>query len=412
MTIQQIREMRNDKARELRNHYDNNKHAWGGKDGENQKRYETLADQIGDLDLRIENEERSLNIEAATKLGQSERAAAAGLSLDESVEGERAALLAFMRGGYEGLNASQREMAAKREREFRATMSTTTPSQGGYTVPRLLAASLIEAMKTYGGMREVSTVISTDTGATLDYSTTDATAEVGEIVAENATVASADPTFGIKTIGSFKYSSKDVTVPFELLQDTSINLEAHINARLAVRIARILNQHLTTGTGTGQPEGIVTAATLGKTGATGQTVTIKFDDFVDLEHAVDPAYRQLGKCRYMFHDSTLKAVKKLVDGQQRPLWLPSIAGGAPSTINGYQYTINQDMAVMAANAKSVLFGDFSFYTLRDVMAVQLFRMTDSAFTRKGQVGFLAFSRHDGKLIDVGGAVKYYANSAT
>ena len=67
---------------------------------------------------------------------------------------------------------------------------------------------------------------------------------------------------------------------------------------------------------------------------------------------------------------------------------------------------------MAANAKSLLFGDFSHYVIRDVMAVQLFRMTDSKYTEKGQVGFLAFMRSGGAMVDVGGAVKAYQNSAT
>ena len=67
---------------------------------------------------------------------------------------------------------------------------------------------------------------------------------------------------------------------------------------------------------------------------------------------------------------------------------------------------------MAANAKSILFGDFRKYVIRDVMDLTLFRMTDSAFTLLGQVGFVAFMRSGGNLIDAGGAVKYYANSAT
>ncbi|MNJ81282.1 Phage capsid family protein [compost metagenome] len=67
---------------------------------------------------------------------------------------------------------------------------------------------------------------------------------------------------------------------------------------------------------------------------------------------------------------------------------------------------------MAASAKSILFGDFNRYKIRDVMQVLLFRMTDSAYTKKGQVGFLAFLRSGGRLMDVGGALKYYQNSAT
>ena len=70
------------------------------------------------------------------------------------------------------------------------------------------------------------------------------------------------------------------------------------------------------------------------------------------------------------------------------------------------------MAAMAANAKSILFGDFGKYLIRDVMDVTLFRMTDSAFTLKGQVGFVAFCRSGANMVDNGGAIRHYANSAT
>src|SRR5690606_20919331 len=156
-------------------------------------------------------------------------------------------------------------------------------------------------------------------------------------------------------------------------------------------------------TGVGQPTGIVTAATVGANADAAAAIT--FDELIDLEHSVDPAYRQAGRCRFMFHDSTLKAIKKLKDDQNRPLWLPGVAVREPDTVLGYAYSINQQMPVLAAEAKAVLYGDFSRYLIRDVLAVSLSRLTGSKYTEKGQVGFLAFSRHDGNLIDVGGPVK-------
>ena len=100
----------------------------------------------------------------------------------------------------------------------------------------------------------------------------------------------------------------------------------------------------------------------------------------------------------MFHDTVLKSAKKLKDGNQRPIWVPGVSGEAPAEINGYGYTINQDMAEPAAGVDSMLFGDFSKYLIRDVMDVTLYRFSDSAYTKKGQVGFLAMLRTDGKTI--------------
>jgi HK97 family phage major capsid protein len=69
------------------------------------------------------------------------------------------------------------------------------------------------------------------------------------------------------------------------------------------------------------------------------------------------------------------------------------------------------MAVPAANAKSIIYGDFKKYIVRDAMSVSLMRFDDSAYASKGQVGFLAFIRSGGNLMDTA-AVKYYAHSAT
>ena len=89
-----------------------------------------------------------------------------------------------------------------------------------------------------------------------------------------------------------------------------------------------------------------------------------------------------------------------------------LAGPMPDTLLGYTVTINQDVATMAANAKSILFGDFSRYTIRDVMGLTLFRFDDSAYIKLGQIGFLAWMRAGGTLTDGGEPIKYYQNSAT
>src|SRR3546814_11896145 len=78
--------------------------------------------------------------------------------------------------------------------------------------------------------------------------------------------------------------------------DSSIDGESFVRSRLGTLLGRITNKHCTTGTGGSQPNGLITAATVGKTGTTGQTLTVIYDDLVDLEHSVDPAYREGGNC--------------------------------------------------------------------------------------------------------------------
>jgi HK97 family phage major capsid protein len=92
------------------------------------------------------------------------------------------------------------------------------------------------------------------------------------------------------------------------------------------------------------------------TGATGQTTSVIYDNLVDLVHSIDPSYRNQN-CKFMLADATLAAVRKIKDTQGHPLWQPSVQAGVPDSLLAYPVVINQDMPVMAASAKSILFGD-------------------------------------------------------
>lgn len=314
----------------------------------------------------------------------------------------------WLRGGDRALNAEEWGVV-------RNTMSTTTQSQGGYTVPTEVAKEVADALKAYGGVRSVADVIATSGSNPINFPTSDGTSETGELIAENTTASGADPSFGVVTLTTYKFSSKIVAVPFELLQDSAVDMEAFIRMRLATRLGRVQNTYFTTGTGTSQPNGVVTAAASGKVGLTGQTVSVIFDDLVDLVHSVDSGYRNLGNCRFMMNDSSLKVIRKIKDSSNRPVFIPGwdgLAGPMADTLLGYPVTINQDVAVMAANAKSILFGDFKFYKIREEMGATIFRFDDSAYVKLGQIGFLAWVRAGGNLADVGGCLKYYQNSAT
>ena len=245
----------------------------------------------------------------------------------------------------------------------------------------------------------------------------------GSVVYNNAngyinivTATGADPSFGTVALNVFKASSKIVAVPYELLQDSTIDIEAFVAGRLAARLGRITNTGYTVGTGSAQPNGIVTAASTGVTAAnsSSQVTAITYDSIIDLIHSVDPAYRAR-RCTFMMNDASVKVIRKVKDGQSRPLFVPGyevgVPGGAPDTLCGYPIVVNQDVAVMAASAKSVVFGDLASYYIRDAMEVTLFRFTDSAYTKLGQVGFLGWMRTGGNLLDTA-AVKLFVNAAS
>jgi len=291
--------------------------------------------------------------------------------------------------------------------EIRAEMSTNVPAEGGYTVPTYVADRWIDALKAYGGMREVSTILSTGYGNEINYPTSDGTSEEGEILAENAQASELDPSFGMVALNTFKYSSKSVAVPIELLTDAAFNMEAFIDERLITRLGRITNKHFTVGTGNKEPMGIVTAAEQGKITTSSE---LNYDDLIDIQHSVDYAYRESSACAFMMHDLTVAAVRKIKDQYGRPIFVPGYqyegVGTMANRLLGTRVVTNDNMAPIGADAKCILFGDFSRYIVRDVREMMMLRMTDSYYARRGQVGFLIMSRHGGNYVDAGGAVKY------
>lgn len=397
--LQAERERRNALAKETRNILDQNPGATWNDD--HQRNYDEKVAEIERIDASIERHQKVMDLTA-----EREFSAQGGRDRDPEVMPAAKLFDKWCRVGDQGLSAEE-------ARAIRNTMSTTTGSEGGYTVPTTTAGVILDALKTYGGMRSVAEVIRTSGGEAMSFPTSDGTSEKGEIIAENASATAADAAFGTKSLPVYKYSSKIVTVPWELLQDSSSDIEGFIRNRLQQRLGRITNDHFTTGSGSGQPNGVVTAATVGVTGAVSATAAITYDNLVDLEHSIDPSYRSNAK--FMFHDDMLKLIRKLKDSSGRPIFVPGYEqgnpGGSPDRLLNRDIVVNQSMAAPAVSAVSIAFGDFSYYKIRDVMAVTLFRFTDSVYTSKGQVGFLAWMRSGGNLVDVGGAVKTFKHGA-
>ncbi|MFF8659467.1 phage major capsid protein [Streptomyces huasconensis] len=388
---------------------------------EDRSAWEEALAEVETLSQEIETEERHARLSAVdytqvvaangdTEEAEEARARHGG---EEGVTAYSNAWRSWLRDGTQDLTSEERNVLRSGwvdGKELRA-QGVATGAAGGYVVPPEFRAKMVETMKFYGAMRQVAEVITTATGATLPWPTNDDTANVGAILGENTQVTEQDVTLGQQDIGAYMYTSKLVRVSLQLLQDSVLDFETWLARKLGERIGRIQNTHFTTGTGTNQPEGVQTNAVIGKTGGTGQTTSVIYDDLIDLVHSVDPAYRNSGRVQFMLADSTLGSVRKLKDTQNRPLWEPSVQAGVPDKVVGYSYIVNQDMPAMAANAKSILFGDFfAGYLIRDVSDIQTLRLSER-YADFLQVGFLAFARTDGTPQDTA-AIRAYRNSAT
>lgn len=329
---------------------------------------------------------------------------------DEGKEREKryaGAFVTYIRSGMAGMSDEDRGLLQQRfsqlpsdHPEVRA-LSAITGVAGGFAVPQGFIATVETAMKDYSGvLKSKATILPTDTGADLPYPTVNDTNNEGEQVEENQATGEGDVVFGQIMLKAYLFSSKLVLLPIQLIQDTGVNVEALISRILGERLGRICNRRFTTGNGANQPQGIVTGATVGKTAAAVAAIT--YDEMIDLQHSVDPAYRQ--GAEWMFHDLTFAALRKLKDSDGRPIWMPALssgmAGGAPGLLLDAPYIINNNMAQMAASARTVLWGQTSKYHIRHVRNLVLVRLTER-YAEKMQVGFFAFMRCDGRIVDAG-----------
>lgn len=412
MSLQKIKELREKRAKLVADAQAILKQESMSK--EDESKFDRMMAESDQVKAEIDRHERAQA--ADRELGQrlDQRAGREHISVDQAQDEEKrlnAAYLNYLRFGVAGCSDEERAILSTRyvadprmgnSMGVRAAQGVGSGGAGGYTVPDEAMRPIVEAMKAFGGMRAVATIVPTLSGADLPIPTDNDTAVEGEIIAENNDHNDGDITFGQVVLQSFLYSSKVVKVSRQLLQDSSVDLNVYIGRKLGQRLGRIQNRHFTTGDGTSKPRGIVTAATQG--GATTASATaVSYDEAVDLMHSVDPAYQQNG--RWMLNFTSLGVIRKLKDSANMPVWAP-MANGMPDTILGRPYVINQNMPDVASAQKAIIYGDLSNYHIRDAGNVILLRL-EERYAEKLQVGFLAFLRSDGDLVDAGtNPVKY------
>jgi len=357
---------------------------------------------------------REAKIADAEKRAVEARRPVAGDSVDAGVElipaEYREVFAKVICGQRSELNADELQVLKRGASDFR-TQTGGSNTAGGFTVPTTLKDEIVKSMLAFGPMysEDIATVFTTSSGNPMKIPTVNDTLSVAAAHAEGQPVvdnSTKDVTFGQKSLDAYAFDTDFIRWSWELDMDSIFSMEQLLAALLGERLGRIANNRLTVGTGTNEPNGIVSASTQGVLSNSDAAIT--FDEILDLEHSVDPAYRGSPKCRYMFNDQTLLAVRKLKDGDGNYLWQQgNVVNGAPSSFNGRPYSINQSMAGIEANKLPMVFGDFSKYYVRKVGAPVIGVMTERFWPDMGVAGLIRF---DGELGDTA-AVKHLAMSA-
>lgn len=148
-----------------------------------------------------------------------------------------------------------------------------------------------------------------------------------------------------------------------------------------------------TGDGTGKPTGLLTSGETGVTTASASAITA--DEIIDLYHSLRTPYRK--KAVFLANDSTVKAIRKLKDGNGQYLWQPGLQAGQPDTILNRPIHTSIYAPEIESGNSIMLFGDLSYYWIADRQG-RSFQRLNELYAKNGQVGFRIFQRVDGKLI--------------
>lgn len=277
--------------------------------------------------------------------------------------------------------------------EVMNALQVGTETEGGYLVPDEYERTLVQALEEQNIFRQLAHVIHTSSGdRKIPVVASKGTAQW---IDEEAQYPESDDSFGQVSIGAYKLATM-IKISEELLNDSVFDMPSYIATEFARRIGAAEEEAFFTGNGTGRPLGILAAtggAQVGVTGAKADAVT--FDEVMDLFYSLRSPYRR--NAVFIMNDATVKALRKLKNGNGDYIWQPSVTAATPDTILNRPVYTSGFMPTLAAGAKTVLFGDLNYYWVADREG-RSFKRLNELYAPTGQVGFLASQRVDGKLI--------------
>lgn len=277
--------------------------------------------------------------------------------------------------------------------EVMNALQVGTDSEGGYLVPDEFEHTLVEALEEQNLFRTLAHVIQTSSGdRKIPVVASKGTASW---VDEEGAIPESDDSIGQVSIGAYKLGTM-IKISEELLGDSVFDLESYISREFARRIGNKEEEAFFTGDGKGKPLGILAktgGAEVGVTAAGAAAFTA--DELFDLFYSLKAPYRK--SAVFLMNDTSVKALRKLKDSNGQYLWQPSLTAATPDTLMGRPVYTSSFMPAMEAGAKSVLFGDLSYYWVADRQG-RSFRRLGELYAPTGQVGFLATQRVDGKLV--------------
>ena len=375
MTILELREKRAKAWEAAKAFLDSHRNDKGVLSAEDDAAYTRMEQEITDLGREISRMERREALDAQLNLPVNQPLTGKPLNGRETAKTGRAT--DEYRQNFWDMMRSKTPMP-----QVVNALQIGTDSEGGYLVPDEYERTLVEALEEENVFRQLAKVIRTSSGDTRYLRV--ATKGTASWIDEEGAYLESDDSFGQVSIGAYKVGTM-IKVSEELLNDSVFDLEAYISREFARRIGAKEEEAFFTGDGSGKPLGVLAATGGAETGVTAASATaITADELIDLFYSLKAPYRR--NAVWVLNDSTIKAIRKLKDNQGQYLWQPSLTAGAPDLLLGKPVRTSAYMPAIAADAKTVAFGDFSYYWIADRQG-RSFKRLNELYAATGQVGF-------------------------
>ncbi len=348
---------------------------------EEQEKYDRISAELDQRAAVIEqlkaDEERAARLDAV----------AAEIRTDEEPAGD------------DGEAAAIRALANGEIRSYTIEKRDVTKSSTGAPLPVSLFDEIILKARLVGPMLDPSVVrvLNTAGGEQLNIPRLSAYSSSSTVTPEGTSFSEQDPTLAaMVNLSAYKYGFL-IQVSREMLEDTGVDILGFLADQVGNAVGFNVNNALTNGTGTVQPQGIVTAAGSGITGGTGVSGAFTADNLIDLFYTgLDGAARLLPGVGWMANGASIGAMRKLKDTAGNYVFQPSLDANQRDLMLGRPVFENPHMPSIGTAAKSVIAGHFPSYFTRIVGGIRLDRSDDYAFNAD-LVTFRASLRCDGAL---------------
>ena len=387
MTLNEMLEKRKNLLNTMDGFLETHKNSNGALSVEDDATYSKMEKEFDELTASITRAQRRANMEMEMNKPVNAPITAKPMVMTEPEDSTGRASKGYKKNFW---NAMRRKQMTP---EMVNALQIGTDSEGGYLVPDEYEKTLVEALEEENIFRKLAHVISTSSGDRK----IPVVASKGSAswVDEEGTIPDSDDAFNQVSIGAYKLGTL-IKVSNELLNDSVFNLESYISKEFARRIGSKEEDAFFNGNGTGKPVGIFNATGGAEVGVTAASATaITADEIIDLFYSLKAPYRK--NAVWILNDATIKAIRKLKDNNGNYLWQPSLTAGTPDTILGRPVYTSSYVPTIAASAKTIAFGDFSYYWIAD-RAGRNFKKLTELYAANDQTGFVATQRVDGKLI--------------